>query len=48
MPILVGMSDFCIPNKPTTIPKGADWLHEVRYDGYRLRIASGWACLAQQ
>jgi hypothetical protein len=22
----------------TTVPDGSDWLHEVKYDGYRLRL----------
>lgn len=42
MPILSGMPntrfEFCIPTKATAVPTGSDWLHEVKYDGYRLRI----------
>ena len=30
--------DFCLPTKSTTVPSGPDWLHEVKYDGYRLRL----------
>ena len=30
--------DFCLPTKSTTVPTGPDWLHEVKYDGYRLRL----------
>lgn len=30
--------DFCLPTKSTTVPSGLDWLHEVKYDGYRLRL----------
>src|SRR5262249_17043009 len=30
--------EFCLPTKATTVPFGPDWLHEVKYDGYRLRI----------
>jgi bifunctional non-homologous end joining protein LigD len=30
--------DFCLPTKSTTVPDGPDWLHEVKYDGYRLRL----------
>jgi bifunctional non-homologous end joining protein LigD len=30
--------DFCIPTKSTSVPDGPDWLHEVKYDGYRLRL----------
>jgi bifunctional non-homologous end joining protein LigD len=32
------MYDFCLPSKSTTVPTGPDWLHEVKYDGYRLRL----------
>jgi bifunctional non-homologous end joining protein LigD len=30
--------DFCIPTRGTKVPTGADWLHEIKYDGYRLRV----------
>jgi len=30
--------DFCLPSKSTTVPNGPDWLHEIKYDGYRLRL----------
>jgi bifunctional non-homologous end joining protein LigD len=30
--------DFCLPTRSTTVPDGEDWLHEVKYDGYRLRV----------
>jgi ATP-dependent DNA ligase len=29
--------DFCLPTRSTTVPDGEDWLHEVKYDGYRLQ-----------
>jgi ATP-dependent DNA ligase len=32
------MFEFCIPTKATIVPDGPDWLHEVKYDGYRLRL----------
>jgi bifunctional non-homologous end joining protein LigD len=32
------MFDFCILTKSTIVPNGPDWLHEVKYDGYRLRL----------
>jgi bifunctional non-homologous end joining protein LigD len=32
------MYDFCLPTKSTTVPSGPDWLHEIKYDGYRLRL----------
>src|ERR1700760_1417347 len=30
--------DFCLPTKANTVPNGPDWLREVKYDGYRLRV----------
>ena len=30
--------DFCIPTRGTKVPSAPDWLHEVKYDGYRLRV----------
>ena len=30
--------DFCIPTRATIVPDSPDWLHEVKYDGYRLRV----------
>ncbi len=30
--------DFCLPTRSTIVPSGPDWLHEVKYDGYRLRV----------
>jgi bifunctional non-homologous end joining protein LigD len=30
--------EFCIPTRSTSVPDGPDWLHEIKYDGYRLRV----------
>jgi bifunctional non-homologous end joining protein LigD len=30
--------EFCIPTRGTEVPARADWLHEIKYDGYRLRV----------
>jgi hypothetical protein len=30
--------EFCLPTTGKAVPAGADWLHEVKYDGYRLRV----------
>jgi ATP-dependent DNA ligase len=30
--------DFCLPSRSTSIPYGPDWLHEIKYDGYRLKL----------
>src|SRR6478735_3855213 len=32
------MFQFCLPTKSTSVPNTPDWLHEVKYDGYRLRL----------
>ena len=30
--------EFCIPVAETKVPAGPEWLHEIKYDGYRLRL----------
>jgi len=30
--------EFCIPTRGIKVPSGPDWLHEIKYDGYRLRV----------
>jgi hypothetical protein len=30
--------EFCIPTVGKAVPAGAGWFHEVKYDGYRLRV----------
>ena len=30
--------DFCLPTRSTAVPHTPDWLHEIKYDGYRLRV----------
>jgi bifunctional non-homologous end joining protein LigD len=30
--------EFCIPTRSTTVPDSPDWLHEIKNDGYRLRV----------
>jgi bifunctional non-homologous end joining protein LigD len=30
--------DFCIPTRGAKVPHIPDWLHEIKYDGYRLRV----------
>jgi len=32
------MFDFCLPTQSTAVPGGQDWLHEIKFDGYRLRV----------
>jgi ATP-dependent DNA ligase len=38
MPVFDVCFEFCIPTKATTVPHTPDWLHEIKYDGYRLRL----------
>jgi bifunctional non-homologous end joining protein LigD len=30
--------EFCLPTRATAVPHTPAWLHEVKYDGYRLRL----------
>jgi bifunctional non-homologous end joining protein LigD len=30
--------EFCIPTTGKAVPAGAEWFHEIKYDGYRLRV----------
>jgi bifunctional non-homologous end joining protein LigD len=30
--------EFCLPTLGKSVPAGPDWLHEIKYDGYRLRV----------
>jgi ATP-dependent DNA ligase len=30
--------EFCIPTSGTKVPASPEWLHEIKYDGYRLRV----------
>jgi ATP-dependent DNA ligase len=30
--------EFCIPTAGTKVPSGLEWFHEIKYDGYRLRV----------
>jgi bifunctional non-homologous end joining protein LigD len=30
--------DFCIPTRGAKVPHTPDWIHEIKYDGYRLRV----------
>lgn len=47
LPILAGHTyldrmlkpfEFCFPTQTATVPSGPDWLHELKYDGYWLRL----------
>ncbi|MHC2279953.1 bifunctional non-homologous end joining protein LigD [Bradyrhizobium diazoefficiens] len=30
--------EFLLPSSSKTVPTGPDWIHEIKYDGYRLRL----------
>ncbi|MDI4231473.1 RNA ligase family protein [Bradyrhizobium sp. Arg237L] len=30
--------EFCLPTRAQKVPAGRDWLHEIKYDGYRIRV----------
>lgn len=30
--------EFCLPTRAVSVPDGPDWLHEIKYDGYRIRL----------
>jgi ATP-dependent DNA ligase len=30
--------DPCIPSRGTKVPEGAEWIHEIKHDGYRLIV----------
>ncbi|MBR0884264.1 bifunctional non-homologous end joining protein LigD [Bradyrhizobium japonicum] len=30
--------EYCVPKVAQVVPTGPDWLHEIKYDGYRGRI----------
>ena len=32
------MFEFCLPTRSTIVPHGPLWFHEIKYDGYRLRV----------
>jgi len=32
------MYEFCFPTRSTIVPAGPDWYHEIKYDGFCLRL----------
>jgi bifunctional non-homologous end joining protein LigD len=30
--------EFCLPTNSTSVPSSPDWFHEIKFDGYRLRV----------
>jgi bifunctional non-homologous end joining protein LigD len=37
--------EFCLPTLGRAVPAGAEWLHELKYDGYRLRLERDRDCV---
>jgi bifunctional non-homologous end joining protein LigD len=37
--------EFCLPTRATAVPDGPDWVHEVKSDGYRLRLERDGKCV---
>jgi bifunctional non-homologous end joining protein LigD len=35
---MFGSFDFCLPARGIKVPDGPEWIHEVKYDGYRLHV----------
>jgi bifunctional non-homologous end joining protein LigD len=35
---MFGAFDFCLPTRGIKVPDRPEWIHEVKYDGYRLRV----------
>jgi ATP-dependent DNA ligase len=38
MPAMPSTFDFCLPSPGKAVPSGPDWLHEIKYDGFRVRL----------
>jgi ATP-dependent DNA ligase len=36
---------FSLPTKADHVPAGPDWLHEVKYDGYRMMVIREQDCV---
>jgi ATP-dependent DNA ligase len=30
--------EFCLPTNATKVPAGPEWLHEIKQDGFRIRV----------
>ena len=30
--------EFCLPTRATIVPDAPEWFHEIKFDGYRLRL----------
>ena len=32
------MYEFCLPTRGIQVPGGPEWLHEIKYDGFRMLV----------
>jgi ATP-dependent DNA ligase len=30
--------EFCLPTNATKVPAAPEWLHEIKHDGFRIRV----------
>ena len=30
--------EFCLPTNAANVPAGPEWLHEIKHDGFRIRV----------
>jgi bifunctional non-homologous end joining protein LigD len=35
---VTGMCAFSLPTKANNVPTGSEWIHEIKYDGYRMML----------
>ena len=38
VPAMPSTFKFCLPSSATSVPDRPNWLHEVKYDGYRMML----------
>jgi bifunctional non-homologous end joining protein LigD len=37
--------EFTLPSKSNKVPAGQEWIHEIKYDGYRMLVVRDRAAL---
>ena len=35
---------FCLPTNAAKVPAGPEWLHEIKHDGFRIRVMAIGCC----
>src|SRR6516225_8439647 len=38
LPPMFKAFEFCLPTNATKVPAGPEWFHEIKHDGFRLRV----------